>query len=446
MKMGKLVKYCSSCEEGFAERFGFCPNCGGQLEAFEMKPVEKAEEFKTETVETKYDEQVTYNSPSETIPAATVIPMSVPETMNFSDDDILELDSVDTRDEIIPEKETETFVVPPVEPTFVAPTVATSGFQEETFAANNLSSNHQDYDDGYHITVVSQKPNNWFAPFLLGLMGLAFLSAIGVWALAVWMNSFEIPEIAGSDTFYSTITDDEPVETEEEIIKPKGKKGGGGGGGGNENENEASKGRIPTHSDVPNRLMIVPRFDSDLKINNTVNSKVKKEDDGQVVGGGQGDVTSGGRGKGGGIGNGVGTGVGNGIGGGVGNGRGNGTGNGIGNGIGNNVGDGIGGGDEPKLVEKPKPVGETKALAITGKPRPNYTDAARQNNVQGTVTLRVTFNANGTIGSVTPVNSLPYGLTEQAISAAKRMTFQPAMRNGQPYAVTKQVAFTFTIY
>lgn len=435
--MGKLVKYCSSCEEGFAERFGFCPNCGGQLEAFEMKPVEKAEEFKTETVETKYDEQVTYNSPSETIPAATVIPMSVPETMSFSDDDILELDSVDTRDEEIPVKETET-------ETFVAPTVAANDFQKETFTANNLSSNHQNYDDGYHITVVSQKPNNWFAPFLLGLMGLAFLSAIGVWALAVWMNGLEIPEIASDEMFYSTITDDEPVETEE-IIKPKGKKGGGGGGGGNENENEASKGRIPTHSDVPNKLMIVPRMNSDLKINNTVNSKVNKEDDGQVVGGGNADGVSGGRGKGGGIGNGTGTGVGNGIGGGVGNGRGNGTGNGVGDGVGNGVGNGIGD-DEPVFKKVEKPVGETKALAITGKPRPNYTDAARQNNVQGTVTLRVTFNANGTIGSVTPVNSLPYGLTEQAISAAKRMTFQPATKNGQPYAVTKQVAFTFTIY
>ena len=37
--MGKLVKYCSSCDEGFAERFGFCPVCGATLQAFEMNPV-----------------------------------------------------------------------------------------------------------------------------------------------------------------------------------------------------------------------------------------------------------------------------------------------------------------------------------------------------------------------------------------------------------------------
>src|SRR5215203_46046 len=44
--MGKIVKYCSSCDEGFAEKFGFCPDCGTQLQAFEMSPVEA----ETETI------------------------------------------------------------------------------------------------------------------------------------------------------------------------------------------------------------------------------------------------------------------------------------------------------------------------------------------------------------------------------------------------------------
>ncbi|MBK9767041.1 MAG: hypothetical protein IPP63_08455 [Chloracidobacterium sp.] len=37
-KMGKIVKYCNSCDENFAEKFGFCPNCGAALQAFEMSP------------------------------------------------------------------------------------------------------------------------------------------------------------------------------------------------------------------------------------------------------------------------------------------------------------------------------------------------------------------------------------------------------------------------
>ena len=42
LNMGKIVKYCSSCDEGFAEKFGFCPDCGKQLEAFEMNPLASA--------------------------------------------------------------------------------------------------------------------------------------------------------------------------------------------------------------------------------------------------------------------------------------------------------------------------------------------------------------------------------------------------------------------
>lgn len=116
---------------------------------------------------------------------------------------------------------------------------------------------------------------------------------------------------------------------------------------------------------------------------------------------------------------------------------------------GEDIGDGAAGifGDEniPEIADNSS---EEKAygLTIVSKPAPRYTDAARQGNVQGTVTLRVTFNANGGIGSVTPVNSLPSGLTEQAIIAAKKLTFLPATKNGKKYSVTKMVAYTFTIY
>jgi TonB family protein len=85
-------------------------------------------------------------------------------------------------------------------------------------------------------------------------------------------------------------------------------------------------------------------------------------------------------------------------------------------------------------------------VQIISKPRANYTDAARQNNIQGTVTLRVVFLANGQIGDVSPVNSLPHGLTKEAMSAAKQIRFEPAMENGIPQSVVKQVQYSFTIY
>jgi protein TonB len=108
--------------------------------------------------------------------------------------------------------------------------------------------------------------------------------------------------------------------------------------------------------------------------------------------------------------------------------------------------DGSGSLPKPPPPPKPAPVGVTEGVKILSRPQPKYTDAARQNQVQGTVTVKVTFNANGSIGSIAPVSGLPYGLTEQAIAAARSIKFEPAKRNGVPYSVAKTVAYTFTIY
>ena len=89
---------------------------------------------------------------------------------------------------------------------------------------------------------------------------------------------------------------------------------------------------------------------------------------------------------------------------------------------------------------------KTEGLRILLKPRPKYTDAARQAQTQGTVMLRVTFLASGAIGSVTPVSGLPYGITEQAMEAAHRIVFLPAKKSGYSVSVTKQVQYSFSIY
>ncbi|HQU94457.1 MAG TPA: hypothetical protein PLK77_19325, partial [Pyrinomonadaceae bacterium] len=48
--MGKILKFCNSCEEGFAERFTFCPDCGGSLQAVELNPVQPVEAAPVEPV------------------------------------------------------------------------------------------------------------------------------------------------------------------------------------------------------------------------------------------------------------------------------------------------------------------------------------------------------------------------------------------------------------
>ncbi|MFM9904497.1 MAG: energy transducer TonB [Pyrinomonadaceae bacterium] len=88
----------------------------------------------------------------------------------------------------------------------------------------------------------------------------------------------------------------------------------------------------------------------------------------------------------------------------------------------------------------------TAGIAIVTKPKPAYTYAARQSNIQGTVILRTTFLRNGGIGSISVVKELGLGLTEEAVIAAKKIAFLPATVDGKPINVTKQIEYTFSIY
>jgi TonB family protein len=151
-------------------------------------------------------------------------------------------------------------------------------------------------------------------------------------------------------------------------------------------------------------------------------------------------LSSNGTGSGGGLGNGYGTGQGNGSGTGAGNGTGSGYGNGNGNGNGDGDGDGNGGGPPPKVANVTSP------YKILFKPKATYTDAARTNNVQGSVTLKIVLLASGQVGSITPVTRLPYGLTEQAIAAARQIRFEPKKVNGTPVSTTVTFQYGFNIY
>lgn len=132
---------------------------------------------------------------------------------------------------------------------------------------------------------------------------------------------------------------------------------------------------------------------------------------------------------------------------GTGSGGGQGTGSGRGQGIGNGTGNGSGvNKEEPVLPPSTTNKNGDSPLKLLFKPKGEYNDKARQDQVQGTVRLRVTFLANGNIGAISPVQGLPDGLTAAAIEAAKRIRFQPAIKNGKPVTVTKMVEYTFTLY
>lgn len=85
-------------------------------------------------------------------------------------------------------------------------------------------------------------------------------------------------------------------------------------------------------------------------------------------------------------------------------------------------------------------------LLILSKPKASYTDAARANDVEGSVRLKVTLLASGEVGSIKPVTTLPYGLTEQAIAAARQIKFEPKKLDGIPVSTTVTIDYSFDIY
>ena len=82
---------------------------------------------------------------------------------------------------------------------------------------------------------------------------------------------------------------------------------------------------------------------------------------------------------------------------------------------------------------------------ITAKPKPSYTKEARRNGVQGFVTLKVLLSARGKIARVKIVKRLPAGLTENAIRAACKMEFKPAMKDGHPVAQWLTAEYVFRL-
>lgn len=66
--------------------------------------------------------------------------------------------------------------------------------------------------------------------------------------------------------------------------------------------------------------------------------------------------------------------------------------------------------------------------------------------LQGTVTLRVQFRFDGTIGKISTIKGLPYGATENAIEAAGQIQFLPETKDGYYITTSRPVSFTFNIY
>lgn len=102
---------------------------------------------------------------------------------------------------------------------------------------------------------------------------------------------------------------------------------------------------------------------------------------------------------------------------------------------------------DPKFESTPFRLSQlaTKAVLLR-KPEPGFTERARQNQTSGVIRLRLLLGADGAIQDVFVIKSLPDGLTEKALAAARRVKFTPATIEGRPVAQLVMLEYNFNVY
>jgi TonB family protein len=235
--------------------------------------------------------------------------------------------------------------------------------------------------------------------------------------------------------------------------KPKQEKAGGGGGGGRQEKTDASNGKLP-QADLKIPQVVAPDphppviKNPALPMPATIDAdKVLFPPDARNLNYGdpksRSTTPSSGPGSGNGIGSGNGGGVGPGNGGGYGPGNGGNTGGGDRREGGGGPGGG-GGGTDYNRVFSGKDV--TSKARVLEKPEPQYTEAARKNQITGVVIIRAVFSASGQVTNISAISKLPDGLTEKAVAAARQIRFVPATKDGRPVSMWMQLEYNFNLY
>lgn len=450
--MGKILKYCGSCEEGFAERFTFCPDCGASLQTVELNPV--VEEVKAEPAAPAFiaeQEPETITAPFTSEP----LEAKASEDYAFEAAPVTETFDTDFTEHASADYKTGPLETPEViEDVSPAVTAAASGsfftapemHADKPRRASAAPAYERADDGGYYVTVIQDKNTKQRNMLLLGSTAFILIATMVITLVSLFSKDLNVGSIDDNPLFSAVLFDDIPMVVEEKLQEKDDEEGGGGGGGGKNEDTPASRGDLPDLAKNPSRPPDVntPRFENpSLPIPppqiQGPPMRTPKEYGKWGVPDGLDGPPSNGPGTGGGIGSGNGTGVGSGNG----TGAGSGTGSGLGSGVGDGIGSGRGGGTgpPPKIT-----AAVTENFKITSKPQAKYTDAGRTNSVQGTVRLKVTLLASGSVGSITPVTRLPHGMTEQAIAAARMIRFNPKKVNGVAQSVIVTVEYNFNLY
>ncbi len=210
-------------------------------------------------------------------------------------------------------------------------------------------------------------------------------------------------------------------------VMPVAKVQGGGGGGGAHQRIEPIRGHAPKVARIhmlPPQIVRVSNpklpMEPTMQVNmptNTAMPNLGMQDSPQIALASQGS--------------GSGSGFGHGMGGGIGSSQGTGYGPGTGGGYGGGVMSVGGGVSAPILVHSVEP---------------EFTEGARQQNFQGTVSIQLIVDAQGYPQDVHVTRHLGMGLDEKAVEAVRQYRFRPAVYQGRPVAVQMIVEVDFRLH
>ncbi|HEY7544245.1 MAG TPA: energy transducer TonB, partial [Blastocatellia bacterium] len=82
---------------------------------------------------------------------------------------------------------------------------------------------------------------------------------------------------------------------------------------------------------------------------------------------------------------------------------------------------------------------------MLNRPRPAYTEKARDEKFNGIARVRVLVGTDGRVKDAKIIQGLPHGLNEQAIRTAFQALFKPAMKQGHPVEYWAMLDVEFNI-
>lgn len=183
--MGKVVKFCTSCDESFAEKFSFCPTCGTSLQAFELNPVAAAEREAEPLLEAappaEHDVPVLKETISEpTEDPEAVLELEAAHPAEPSAEETIEALAAEPTREVVAEPVAESERSVPPAPVFIRQSAVDADAVRP--AANSVAVPLA--DDGFHVTVIEEKNNGVRNSLLLG----AFVFMVSVMVLGLVIN------------------------------------------------------------------------------------------------------------------------------------------------------------------------------------------------------------------------------------------------------------------